>query len=93
MEELTSILWNLWRRRNENVFKNILINPKVVLHRVNQIKKDIAEFQNISDAHANSNMRRNVTWVFPPSSFYKINWEMAIDKKTLQTRNWHSCKR
>lgn len=42
MEELTLILWNLWRRRNEYVFKNILIGPKGVLHRVSQMKQDLS---------------------------------------------------
>ncbi|XP_041004031.1 uncharacterized protein LOC121249389 [Juglans microcarpa x Juglans regia] len=80
MEELALTLWNIWRRRNENVFNNVLIDPKTVLHRVLQMQHELAVNKANTDTQIQSNATRNGTWKFPPSGFCKFNWDVAIDR-------------
>lgn len=54
MEELNLILWNIWRRRNQHVFNNILIGPKTILNRVQQMKHDLEGLQSATRANFQS---------------------------------------
>ncbi|XP_041001660.1 uncharacterized protein LOC121247363 [Juglans microcarpa x Juglans regia] len=80
MEELALIFWNLWWRRNQHVFNNILIDPNTVLHRVNQMQHDTTGLQFRTINQAQSNIARTGTSENPPPRCCKINWDVAVDR-------------
>ncbi|XP_041023933.1 uncharacterized protein LOC121264710 [Juglans microcarpa x Juglans regia] len=77
MEELALTLWNLWKRRNEKVFNNVMIDPKSVQQM--QLDLTVIEANTENQRHSRSSLRTQ-TWETPPSGFCKVNWDVAVDK-------------
>lgn len=58
----------------------LLVDPNSVLHRVNQLKYDLAAIETRTSNHQSFNIARNATWECLPIGFCKINWDVAVDR-------------
>lgn len=81
MAEFSFILWSLWWRRNQYVFKNILIDPNSMIQRNQQLLQDLLSPTHRVPTQPPGYNTSVCTWMPPPQDFCKISWDVAVDKQ------------
>ncbi|XP_042958157.1 uncharacterized protein LOC122293732 [Carya illinoinensis] len=77
--ELALTATELWNRRNKFVFESSFISPLQVSKSVSLRKSEVEEL-NSQPKKQPFPTQAPVVWCKPPTDFYKINWDAAIDK-------------
>ena len=71
----------VWFRRNKWVNEGIFINPNDIIRQTEEL---VEEFKKVnmqeSTNGAVENIDREKKWEAPPHGWYKVNWDVAIDK-------------
>lgn len=78
--ELSVVLWKLWRRKNDFVFKDILTHPKSLLQNAYQLLQDFRGSQQVVTNQLAITNNRFDRWEAPPRDSYKINWDAVVDR-------------
>ncbi|KAF5468409.1 hypothetical protein F2P56_012561 [Juglans regia] len=81
-EDLTKLALTakeIWFRRNKLIFESRFESPQQVLYRVSNCMRDLEELTRNQQKHFNQH-QPPAKWCKPPTNFYKINWDAAIDK-------------
>lgn len=80
VEEFVLVAKRVWMRRNQFIFKQEFKCPNSVALAA---KDTLDELRLISTATSNQtslNQALTTTWSPPPTNFYKLNWDAAVDK-------------
>ncbi|XP_042950308.1 uncharacterized protein LOC122282422 [Carya illinoinensis] len=73
MEELEVVLWKLWRRRNEFVFKDTLTPPNFLLQSAYRSLQELRESKHGETNQPAPTNNRVEEWEAPSRDFFKIN--------------------
>lgn len=71
----------VWFRRNKWIHEGIFIHPNAVIRKTEELAE---EFKKAHDLNLNrrtaENSEREKKWLAPSQGWYKINWDVALDK-------------
>ncbi|KAG6653325.1 hypothetical protein CIPAW_05G068400 [Carya illinoinensis] len=71
--------WNLWKRKNEVVFKGHLTHPSSVVKQSQQLVED-PQHLHVSKKTKSPSQQNNSHWEAPPQGKIKVNWDASVDK-------------
>jgi ribonuclease HI len=75
----------MWFRRNKWVNEGIFINPNDIIRQTEELAEEFKKVNMPESTNgAVENIDRKKKWEAPPHGWYKVNWDVAIDK--LQQR-------
>ncbi|XP_042958064.1 uncharacterized protein LOC122293585 [Carya illinoinensis] len=77
--ELVLTATELWHRRKKFIFESSFTSPLQISKIVSTRKSELEEL-NSQPQEQSLSTRVPVKWCKPPTNFYKINWDVAIDR-------------
>ncbi|KAF5474944.1 hypothetical protein F2P56_006796 [Juglans regia] len=81
LEEMAVVAWRIWKRRNEVVFQQEFISPNSLLKQATQKLKELRLLHHKSPGIPSTDSTTLVQWEASSNSYYKINWDSAVDKQ------------
>ncbi|KAG6672991.1 hypothetical protein I3842_16G087400 [Carya illinoinensis] len=82
--EFAVVTWSLWKRRNDFIFQKRFLTPNRLLKQISQRLQDLKAINLVFPIQQTLTPVDRCVWVAPPKDIIKINWDVAIDKKTCK---------
>lgn len=73
LEDMATVLWRIWKRMNDFVFKVVFTHPSTLVKQSTQLLQNIKELDYKVTNKAKTSIKQNGCWEAPPMDIFKIN--------------------